>query len=74
MDFIQAQFDHQKSSMKAKKRKHYTFQYKGNELQADFNESVLDKLSEFKELVKSGSQNRSSRLIDEIVEEKTGQA
>ena len=68
-DFIQAQFDHQRESIKAKAKKTYTFQYKGNQLQAEFNESLLDKLAEVKELVKCGSQNRSSRLLDEIVKD-----
>ena len=68
-DFIQAQFDYQRENIKAKSKKAYTFQYKGNQLQAEFNESLLDKLAEVKELVKCESQNRSNRLLDEIVKD-----
>ena len=38
-DFIQAQFDQQRSNT-SRKKKTYKFQYKGNEIQADFNDGI----------------------------------
>ena len=70
MYFIEQQFEHQRLSDKSSKvKKKYAFQYKGNQLQAEFNESILEKLADVKELINSGSQNRSSALVDEIIKD-----
>ena len=66
LDFIKEQFSQMKRHNNKRKRSR-TFNWKGNEIQVDFNESIVEKLLELKDLVQAGSQKRSTKIIDEII-------
>ena len=56
-------------SSDSKKRKRDDFKSKSNAKQFEFNTSTRDKLEDVLELVKSGSVNRSSKLIKEVIKD-----
>ena len=66
MDFLEARFAEYERG-KDKKKKDHEYNYKGNRKQAEFNEEVLENLKDIQDLVKSGSINRSGKLIKETI-------
>ena len=71
MSFIETQFSHfeKKPHLSKSNAQSRTYRYKGNELQAAFNEAILTKLYELKELIKVGSVTRSRNLVKDVIKD-----
>ena len=67
MNFIQEKFDELTKPTSSKHKKHVALRFKGNQMQHDFNDGILDDLYDLKDLVKLGSVKRSSNLLKDII-------
>ena len=54
---------------KRKAPKKFEFKKKGNRIQAEFNEGLLDKLYDLKDLIKRGSVRRSKNLVNDLIDD-----